>query len=348
MPVGTAGSVKAVDPRDLSELGFELILANAYHLFLRPGHQVVERLGGLHRFMGWDRVILTDSGGFQVFSLEALRRIDDGGVEFASHIDGTRFLLSPERSMEIQRALDSDLVMPLDDCPPFPADRSRVEESVRRTSLWAGRSREAPLREGQRRFGIVQGGIFRDLRARSASEILTMGFDGYAVGGVGVGEPPERGQEVVASTLPLFPDGAPRYVMGVGMPGQILAMIGQGADLFDCVLPTRNARNGTLYTSRGRINIKRREYETDPEPLDPRCGCYTCRSFSRAYLRHLYRCREILSCRLNTLHNLAYFGSLVSRARDAISLGAFAEFCALPEFSQESRDNNEEGRREEY
>jgi queuine tRNA-ribosyltransferase len=343
MPVGTAGSVKAVDPRDLAELGFELILANAYHLFLRPGHRVVEELGGLHRFMGWDRAILTDSGGFQVFSLEALRRLDDAGVEFASHLDGTRFLFTPERSMEIQRALDSDLVMPLDDCPPFPAERRRVEESVRRTSLWAARSRAVPLHEGQRRFGIVQGGFYADLRARSASELLTLGFDGYAVGGVGVGEPPEQGQEVVAGTLPLFPDGAPRYVMGIGTPGQILAMIGQGADLFDCVLPTRNARNGTLYTSRGRINIKRKEYETDPNPPDPRCDCYTCRSFSRAYLRHLYRSREILSSRLNTLHNLAYFRSFIARARAAICRGAYAEFCALPEFSPENRDPAKRG-----
>jgi len=334
MPVGTAGSVKAVDPRDLAELGFELILANAYHLFLRPGHLTVGRLGGLHRFIGWDRAILTDSGGFQVYSLSALRRIDDGGVEFTSHWDGARVYLTPELSTEIQATLGSDLVMPLDDCAPYPAERSRVEESVRRTSLWAKRCRVTSLKDGQRRFGIVQGGFYPDLRARSAGEIVPLGFAGYALGGIGVGEPPEQGQEVVAATISLLPENAPRYVMGIGTPAQIVDMIAEGIDMFDCVLPTRNARNGTLFTSEGRINIQREEYREDPGPLDPSCGCYTCTHFPRAYLRHLDRSREILSSRLQTIHNLAYYASVISRAREAITSSTYSEFRDLPEFAR--------------
>jgi len=335
MPVGTLGTVKALEPRDLLELGFELILSNAYHLLLRPGHDVIRNLGGLHRFMGWDRAILTDSGGFQVFSLAGLRRIDDSGVEFASHLDGARFRLTPELCAEIQQALGSDLVMPLDDCPPYPAERGRVEESVARTTLWARRGLSVPLSGGQHRFGIVQGGVHLDLRTRSAEGIAPLGFEGYAVGGVGVGEPPALGREVVASVSALLPDAAPRYVMGMGTPAQIVDLIGEGIDLFDCVLPTRNARNGTLFTSRGRVNIKRNEFREDPGPLDPGCGCVACRRFSRAYLRHLYQCREILASRLNTIHNLAYFASVVARARDAIARGEYARFRALPEFSDD-------------
>ncbi len=333
MPVGTRGTVKALEPRDLRELGFELILSNAYHLFLRPGHAVIRKLGGLHRFMGWDRAILTDSGGFQVFSLADLRRIDESGVEFASHLDGTRFRLTPELCMEIQEALGSDLVMPLDDCPPYPAERSRVEESVGRTARWARRSLAASLSAGQHRFGIVQGGVHLDLRARSAEEIAALDFEGFAVGGVGVGEPFPLGYEAVATVSALLPAAAPRYVMGIGTPAQIVDLIGEGIDLFDCVLPTRNARNGTLFTSLGRINIKRNEHREDPGPLDPNCGCAVCRRFSRAYLRHLYQCREILASRLNTIHNLAYFASVVARAREAVSRGEYARFRKLPEFS---------------
>ena len=341
MPVGTLGTVKALEPRDLRELGFGLILANAYHLFLRPGHGVIRKLGGLHRFMGWDGAILTDSGGFQIFSLADLRRIDESGVEFASHLDGTRFRLTPELCAEIQEALGSDLVMPLDDCPPYPAERTRVEEAVGRTTRWARRSLAVPLADGQRRFGIVQGGTHLDLRERSAGEIAALGFDGFAVGGVGVGEPPALGREVVASVSPRLPDAAPRYVMGIGTPAQIVDLVGEGIDLFDCVLPTRNARNGTLFTSRGKINIKRNEFREDPGPLDPDCGCVACRRFSRAYLRHLYQCREILASRLNTIHNLAYFASVLARSRVAIARGEYARFRSLPEFSA---DGEPEGR----
>jgi queuine tRNA-ribosyltransferase len=323
MPVGTQASVKAVDPRDLWGLGYRLVLANAYHLSLRPGSKTVARLGGLHRFMGWDGPILTDSGGFQVFSLAEMRRLDEDGVEFASHLDGTRLRLTPEGCAEIQRELGADIVMPLDDCPPYPAERARIEDSIRRTSAWARRTLGVEAGEGQHRFGIVQGGVHADLRRRSAGDIASLPFEGFALGGIGVGEPPEMALAVTADVVPLLPSAAPRYAMGIGVPEQMLALIAEGVDLFDCVLPTRNARNGTLFTSRGRINIKRTEYREDPAPLDPDCPCYACRRFSRAYLRHLYTSREILAARLNTLHNLTYFASLMGRAREAIVAGAF-------------------------
>ncbi len=342
MPVGTQATVKTMSPDELRDLGAECILSNTYHLHLRPGSKVIAKLGGLHHFMGWDRAILTDSGGFQVFSLADLRRIEDSGVVFASHLDGTRFRLTPELCMEIQEALGSDLVMPLDDCPPYPAERSRVEESVERTGRWARRSLLSTLGRHQHRFGIIQGGVHLDLRARSAADIASLGFEGYAVGGVGVGEPPSLGREVVARVTSLLPEEAPRYVMGVGTPGQIVDLIGEGVDLFDCVLPTRNARNGTLFTRQGKINIKRREYREDPGPLDPGCSCVACRNFSRAYLRHLYQCREILASRLNTLHNLAYFASVTDRAREAIARGDYPRFRESPEFA--SRDKEEEER----
>ena len=333
MPVGTRGSVKAVEPGDLQAMGYTLILANAYHLYLRPGHATVGRLGGLHRFMGWEGAILTDSGGYQVFSLADLRKIHEDGVEFASHLDGSRHRLTPQLSMEIQRDLASDLVMPLDDCPPYPAQRGRVEEAVRRTTAWARLGKSCPLREGQRRFGIVQGGVHADLRAKSAAEITALEFDGYALGGMGVGEPPGLAAEVLEATVPLLPLEAPRYGMGIGVPGQMLDWIAQGIDLFDCVLPTRNARNGTLFTSEGRISIKRREYREDASPLDPRCLCPTCTRYSRAYLRHLFVSGEILAARLNTLHNLTYFASLMRRAREAIAAGTLAELRGAVEFS---------------
>jgi queuine tRNA-ribosyltransferase len=323
MPVGTQASVKALDPRDLRDLGYRLVLANAYHLSLRPGSGIVSRLGGLHRFMGWDGPILTDSGGFQVFSLASLRRLDEDGVEFASHLDGSRVRLTAELCAEIQRELGADIVMPLDDCPPYPAPRSRIEDSIRRTSAWARRSLQVGAGEGQHRFGIVQGGVHPDLRGRSASEIASLPFEGFALGGIGVGEPPPIALEVAGTVVPLLPPEAPRYAMGIGVPEQMLALIAEGVDLFDCVLPTRNARNGSLFTSLGRINIKRSEYREDPSPLDPACPCYACRNFSRAYLRHLYTSRELLASRLNTLHNLTYFARLMRRAREAITRGAF-------------------------
>jgi len=345
MPVGTQGSVKSMEARELSPLGYGLLLANAYHLFLRPGHQTIARLGGLHRFMGWDGALLTDSGGFQVFSLADLRKIHEEGVEFASHLDGSRIHLTPQLSAEIQRDLGSDLVMPLDDCPPYPADRRRVEESVRRTTAWAKLGLASPLKEDQHRLGIIQGGMHRDLRARSAGEITELGFEGYALGGIGVGEPPDLAAEAVQEAVPQLPVSAPRYVMGIGIPGQMLDLIALGIDLFDCVLPTRNARNGTLFTRQGKIHIKRHEFREDPAPLDPDCACAACRNYSRAYLRHLYMSGEILAARLNTLHNLTYFASVMERAREAIASGTLhrlrrqAEFTSTPpEASREPAD----------
>ena len=334
MPVGTQGSVKGVEPHDLQAMGYGLILANAYHLLLRPGPETIARLGGLHRFMGWSGAILTDSGGFQVYSLAERRRLDEDGVEFASHLDGTRFRLTPERSAAIQRDLGSDLVMPLDDCPPYPAEKERLESSLARTLEWARRSLAEPLAEGQSRLGIVQGGMDPDLRARGAEEIAALAFAGFAVGGIGVGEPPELGTEIAAGTAARLPLMAPRYVMGIGVPGQMLDLIAAGIDLFDCVLPTRNARNGTLFTSRGRVNIKRREYREDPGPLDPACGCRACARYSRAYLRHLFVSGEILAATLNTLHNLTYFASLMQRARAAIAAGRFEAFRRGSEFRE--------------
>ena len=333
MPVGTQGSVKSVEARELHSLGYGLLLANAYHLLLRPGHKTIAALGGLHRFMGWDGAILTDSGGFQVFSLAGLTKIHEDGVEFASHLDGSRFRLTPQLSAEIQRDLGSDLVMPLDDCPPYPADRKRIEEAVRRTTAWARLSLASPLGEEQHRLGIIQGGVHRDLRERSAGEITALGFEGYALGGIGVGEPPELAGEAVGEAVPHLPPAAPRYVMGIGVPGQMLELIAEGIDLFDCVLPTRNARNGTLFTSQGKIHIKRHEFREDPGPLDPECECVACRNYSRAYLRHLYMSGEILASRLNTLHNLTYFASVMRRSREAIASGTLDRLRNLEEFS---------------
>jgi queuine tRNA-ribosyltransferase len=321
-----------VEPHDLEAMGYRLVLANAYHLLLRPGPETVARLGGLHRFMGWSGSILTDSGGFQVYSLAQRRRLDEDGVEFSSHLDGARFRLTPERSAAIQRDLGSDLVMPLDDCPPYPADRERLETSLARTLAWARRSLAEPLGEGQRRFGIVQGGVHDDLRARGAQEIGALPFAGFAVGGIGVGEPPGLATEVAATTAARLPWEAPRYVMGIGVPGQMLDLIAAGIDLFDCVLPTRNARNGTLFTSAGRVNIKRNEYREDPRPLDPACACRACARHSRAYLRHLFVSGEILASTLNTLHNLTYFAGLMQRARAAIAGGRFEAFRRAAEF----------------
>jgi queuine tRNA-ribosyltransferase len=342
MPVGTQGSVKSMEARELSPLGYGLLLANAYHLFLRPGHQTIARLGGLHRFMGWDGALLTDSGGFQVFSLADLRKIHEEGVEFASHLDGSRIHLTPQLSAEIQRDLGSDLVMPLDDCPPYPADRRRVEESVRRTTAWAKLSLASPLKEEQHRLGIIQGGMHRDLRARSAGEITELGFEGYALGGIGVGEPPDLAAEAVQEAVPHLPVSAPRYVMGIGIPGQMLDLIALGIDLFDCVLPTRNARNGTLFTRRGKIHIKRHEFREDAAPLDPDCACTACRNYSRAYLRHLYMSGEILAARLNTLHNLTYFASVMERAREAIASGTLHRLRRQTEFSSSGPEASRE------
>jgi len=325
MPVGSGGVVKALTAGDLRRCGAQIVLSNTYHLYLRPGHELIRELGGLHRFMQWQGPILTDSGGFQVFSLAELREIDDGGVRFRSHLDGSSHLLTPELSMEIQSALGSDVAMVLDECPPWPASREAVEAAVERTTRWARRCREAYRGPGVA-FGIVQGGTFPDLRERSVAALLELDFPGYAIGGLSVGEPGERMFEVVQATADALPQGRPRYLMGVGRPQDLVEAVARGIDLFDCVMPTRNARNGTLFTSAGRLNIKRAEFARDPRPLDESCACEACRGYSRAYLRHLYVSGEILAARLHTIHNLTYYLDLMERMRRAIAEGAFERF----------------------
>lgn len=329
MPVGTQGTVKSLCPTDLHDLGAQIILGNTYHLYLRPGDELVAKLGGLHRFMGWDGPILTDSGGFQVFSLSGLRRITEEGVTFSSHIDGSKHLFSPEKVISIQRNLGSDIMMVLDECVPFGADRAYTEKSLALTTRWAARCRKAhPSGDrGQLLFGIVQGGFFKDLRAESARQLIDLDFEGYALGGLSVGESRAEMYDILDDATPLLPADKPRYLMGVGAPRDLLAGMAAGIDMFDCVLPTRNARNGTLFTTKGKVNIKRAEYREDDSPLDPDCPCYACRTFSKAYLRHLYIARELLSYRLNTLHNLTFFSQMMERARQAIREGRFAAFC---------------------
>lgn len=328
MPVGTVGSVKAIAPDDLAALGAEIILGNTYHLYLRPGDALVARHGGLHGFAAWNGSILTDSGGFQVFSLNSLRKIREEGVEFRSHIDGSRHLFTPEKIVAIQRNLNSDIMMVLDECVPYGADYAYTEKSLALTTRWAVRARQAypPGTAHNLLFAITQGGFFKDLRERSLAELTALDFDGFAIGGLSVGESKPEMMDFLYHTAPLLPEAKPRYLMGVGTPLDIVNGINAGVDMFDCVLPTRNARNGTLYTSRGKINIKRREYAEDDAPLDPECGCYTCRTFSRAYLRHLYISKELLAFRLNSLHNLTYYLNLVRGARAAVIEGRFAAF----------------------
>lgn len=329
MPVGTQGTVKSLCPTDLHDLGAQIILGNTYHLYLRPGDELVAKLGGLHRFMGWDGPILTDSGGFQVFSLSGLRRITEEGVTFSSHIDGSKHLFSPEKVISIQRNLGSDIMMVLDECVPFGADRAYTEKSLALTTRWAARCRKAhPSGDrGQLLFGIVQGGFFKDLRAESTRQLIDLDFEGYALGGLSVGESRAEMYDILDDATPLLPADKPRYLMGVGAPRDLLAGMAAGIDMFDCVLPTRNARNGTLFTTKGKVNIKRAEYREDDSPLDADCPCYACRTFSKAYLRHLYIARELLSYRLNTLHNLTFFSQMMERARQAIREGRFAAFC---------------------
>jgi queuine tRNA-ribosyltransferase len=341
MPVGTAGTVKTLEPRDLEALGVGILLANTYHLFLRPGHERIARLGGLHRFMAWPRAILTDSGGFQVFSLgeraagreragPGLVEIAEEGVTFRSHLDGARHFLSPERAIEVQEALGADVIMAFDECPPSLADRAYHEASLARTQRWLVRCRDAwrKIDPGSRShlFGIAQGGLHPDLRARAIADAASLDLPGYALGGYAVGEAPEAMWEGVARDAPLLPASKPRYLMGVGTPEDLLAGIAAGIDMFDCVLPTRTARNGLLFTSRGKVVIKNAAYADDGGPLDPSCGCYACRTFSRAYLRHLFRSGEILGLRLNTLHNLTFYLSLMDDARRAVTAGTFAAF----------------------
>jgi queuine tRNA-ribosyltransferase len=340
MPVGTAGSIKAV-PQDVVEsLGAEIILGNTYHLYLRPGHESIRRMGGLHRFISWPRAMLTDSGGFQVYSLTPLRKISDDGVEFRSHLDGSSHFFSPEHSMEVQIALGADICMAFDECTEYPADRERARESLRLTMGWARRSldyfrahqREVPWHEERNGctpslFGIVQGGIYADLRRESAGRLVEMSFDGYAIGGLSVGEPREATLEVISSVLPLLPANKPRYVMGVGYPDEIEHYARMGVDMMDCVLPTRAARHGLLFTSEGRMNVKNKRFAEDQNPPDPACTCMVCRRYSRAYLRHLMQCREPLGGTLNSIHNLAYYLGILERVRNELAKTTQRPFC---------------------
>lgn len=325
MPVGTAASVKAIAPDDLERIGAQIILGNTYHLFLRPGHELVQRHGGLHGFMSWNKPILTDSGGFQVYSLAEARTISEEGVVFRSHIDGSKRMLSPEVSIQVQEALGADVIMAFDECPPAGSDRRYFEQSLARTTRWAQRCKDAWHPEGNSNlFGIVQGGLHEDLRKAHAEEICALDLPGYALGGYSVGEEIPAMYASVATSAPHLPEHKPRYLMGVGTPEDLVTCVGLGIDMFDCVLPTRTARNARLYTSEGIVNIKNARYADDPGPLDPQCRCYTCTSFSRAYLRHLYNAQELLAYRLNTLHNLTFFLDLMAQVRTAIEEGRYA------------------------
>ncbi len=319
MPVGTYGTVKAMAPDELRQLGTQIVLGNTFHLWLRPGLEVVGKFAGLHRFMGWDGPILTDSGGFQVYSLGKLRKITEEGVHFASPINGDRLFLTPERSMEIQRMLDADIVMIFDECTPYPASRAEAARSMELSLRWARRSRAAHADNPNALFGIVQGGMYEDLRDASLGELAAMGFDGYAIGGLSVGEPKEDFSRVLAHVAPRLPADKPRYLMGVGTPEDIVEAVMAGIDMFDCVLPTRNARHGIVFTRFGDLRIKNARFKDDTRPLDENCACYACRNFSRAYLHHLFRCGEILGARLATWHNLHYYQSLMSELRAAIA-----------------------------
>lgn len=317
MPVGTHATVKTLTPEDLIQCNAEIILGNSYHLYLRPGHKLIEEMGGLHRFMNWNRPILTDSGGFQVFSLGLFRKVFQSGVRFKSHIDGSSHELSPEKCIEIQESLGADIMMVLDECIPYPSSYEYAKKSTELTSTWARKCRES-RKDKNALFGIVQGGMFKDLREKSVKDIVSLDFDGYAVGGLSVGEPKELLYEMMGFTLPLLPDKKPRYLMGLGEPEDILRAVLGGADMFDCVIPTRNARNGGLFTDSGRINIRNSKYTKDDSPIDPSCDCYTCLHYSRAYIRHLFMSRETLGLRLNTIHNIFFYTKLLQRIRGAI------------------------------
>jgi queuine tRNA-ribosyltransferase len=319
MPVGTYGTVKAMSPAELVELGAQIVLGNTFHLWLRPGLEVIRAHGGLHRFMGWSGPILTDSGGFQVFSLGPLRKVSEEGVAFQSPVNGDRLFLTPEESMAIQRALGADVVMVFDECTAYPATRDQAADSMRLSLRWAERSRRAHEGNPSALFGIVQGGMHEDLRDESLGGLVALGFDGFAIGGVSVGEPKEEMQRIVAHAAPRLPADRPRYLMGVGTPEDLVEAVSQGIDLFDCVLPTRNARNGWLFTRNGDVKIKNARHREDTGPLDPGCPCYTCRHFSRAYLHHLHRTNEILGARLNTIHNLHFYLQLMRELREAIA-----------------------------
>lgn len=346
MPVGTNGTVKAMTPDEIKQIGYEIILSNTYHLYLRPGHETIKKIGGIHKFINWHGPILTDSGGFQIYSLASLRKITSEGVEFRSHIDGSLCFITPEKALDIQIALGSDIMMVLDECVPYPAEREYVEKSLRLTTEWAKRSKEYFEKQNTNQvlFGIIQGGVFPDLRFKALEELIKIDFHGYAVGGLSVGEPKTDMYRIVKELAPQLPHKKPRYLMGVGDLLDVLHAVEYGIDMFDCVIPTRNARNGTLFTSQGRISIKRSEFKEDSSPLDPECDCYTCKNYTRAFLRHLYMCREILSMRLNTIHNLYFYCKFFENMRQAIYEGRFQDFKKewIPvlekNFYQESND----------
>ncbi|MBK7961055.1 MAG: tRNA guanosine(34) transglycosylase Tgt [Bdellovibrionales bacterium] len=326
MAVGTKATVKAMTPEELFSCGTQVVLGNTYHLHLRPGEKVIQNLGGLHQFMGWHGPILTDSGGFQVFSLSGLRKMSEEGVEFRSHLDGSKYFISPEKSMEIQMALGSDIIMAFDECLKYPATNEEIVRSMDLTYRWLLRSKEAMIRPESLLFGIVQGGLSREHRLRSMEQVTSVELPGYALGGFSVGEPIHLMHELLPEIVPHMPAAKPRYLMGVGTPMDLLLAIDAGIDMFDCVIPTRVARNGTLYTWRGKVSIKRNEFKEDPSPLDPECDCYTCANYSRAYLRHLFLSGEILGSRLNTLHNLHFYMKLMERSRAAIADGSWPTF----------------------
>jgi len=327
MPVATQGTVKGLTPKDVWNLGARMILANAYHLSLRPGVETISQLGGIHRFMGWDGAVLTDSGGYQILSLSPLKKITEAGVEFRSHLDGAKVFLTPEAVVELQDRMGVDVLMPLDECLPADAGRHAVENAMHRTLDWGRRSRQCPLSPGRLLFGIVQGGLHADLRRRNASTLAECGFAGYAVGGLSVGEERPLTWETAAVAAEVLPQDRPRYLMGVGLPEDLLRFVAMGYDLFDCVLPTRNGRNGMLFTSRGRVNIRLARYARDPSPPDPNCHCYVCSTFSRGYLRHLAAAGEMLAAQLCTMHNLNFYLNLMREARGHIEYGDFASWA---------------------
>jgi len=326
MPVGTLGSVKSLIPEDLKAIGAEIILANTYHLYLRPGHLLIKKLGGLHRFMHWEGPLLTDSGGYQIYSLAKKREIREEGVIFRSHIDGSSHFLTPEKIIEIQDCLGSDIIMCLDECPPYPIDYNYAENSLKLTTRWALQCKLAHKNKNQSLFGIVQGSFYPDLRVRAALSLIEIGFDGYAIGGLSVGEPKEKTWEAVEVCNEVLPRDKPRYAMGIGLPEDILEAVSRGVDMFDCVVPTRHARTGTLFTSFGKLSIKQARYTEDERPIDEACDCYVCKNYSRAYLRHLFISKELLAYRLNSYHNLYYYLNLMAEIREAIFKGTLAEF----------------------
>ncbi len=339
IPVGSQATIKSLTSDDLIEIGVEIISNNSYHLYLRPGHRTIEQLGGLHRFMNWNRPILTDSGGYQLFSLGQLREISTDGVTFQSHIDGSKHFISPEMAIDIQRSLGADIIMSFDECVPYPASYEYTLRSTTLTTEWARNCKEAHRGNGQALFGIVQGGMFEELRDKSASELCEIGFDGYAIGGLSVGESQEVMYRMVNHTVPLLPREHPRYLMGVGKPEDLIHAVKGGIDLFDCVIPTRNARNGMLFTSSGKLVIKNARHVADERPIEEGCDCYTCRHHSRAYLRHLYMAREILAFRLNSIHNLHYYIHLIKKLREAIRRDRLLNFCQ--EWQKERKEKDD-------